>query len=262
MSRRLYRQERLNATLERLQESGYVSVAELSQALGVSTVTIRSDLDRLERAGHLLRTHGGAVPLSTSENALSFAVRQRTNVEAKERIGAAAAELVSDGEAIVMDASTTIWHLARFLLPRHDLTVITTGLYIALELLRSPGISVMMPGGAIWREAAAVVNIPGQDPVTHPILNVGHLHQGFFSGRGLTLEEGLTDPNHDEVDLKRHLIASVREVNVLVDASKLGKVAFASCAALEDIDRVITDEEAPPEMVAALRGRGVEVIVA
>jgi DeoR family transcriptional regulator of aga operon len=262
MSRRLYRQERLTATLERLQQSGYVSVAELSQAFDVSTVTIRSDLDVLERAGHLLRTHGGAVPLSTGESVLSFAVRQRTNVETKERIGAAAAELVSDGEAIVMDASTTIWHLARCLLSRHDLTVITTGLYVALELLRAPGISVMVPGGPIWREAAAVVNIPGQEPISHPILQVGNLHQGFFSGRGLTIEEGLTDPNHDEVELKRRLIGSVRQVNVLVDASKLGKVAFASCARLEEIDRVITDHQASPDMVASLRDRGVEVIVA
>jgi DeoR/GlpR family transcriptional regulator of sugar metabolism len=132
MSRRLYRQERLDATLKQLQKTGYVSVTELGEMFDVSTVTVRADLDLLERSGHLLRTHGGAVPINLGEGVLSFSVRQRTNVQAKERIGAAAAKLVPDGEAIVLDASTTAWHVARFLLTRHDLTVLTSGLYVAL----------------------------------------------------------------------------------------------------------------------------------
>jgi DeoR/GlpR family transcriptional regulator of sugar metabolism len=209
-----------------------------------------------------MRTHGGAVPLSTGESVLSFAVRRHIQIDEKEHIGAAAADLVSDGDAIVMDASTTIWHLARFLLARRDLTVLTTGLYVALELLRSPGISVMLPGGPVWREAAAVVNIPGMDKPEHPMLGVGNLQRGFFSGRGFTLQEGLTDPNRDEVDLKRQLMAAVQEVNVLLDTSKLGKVAFATCASVDEIDRVITVRNAPADTVAALRDRGIEVILA
>ncbi|MFH1084909.1 MAG: DeoR family transcriptional regulator, partial [Chloroflexota bacterium] len=108
MARRLYRQERLDTVLKRLHDTGYVSVAELSETLGFSTVTIRADLELLERSGHLLRTPGGAVPIGMGDNALSFAVRQSANVQAKERIGAAAARLVAEGEAIVMDASTTV----------------------------------------------------------------------------------------------------------------------------------------------------------
>ena len=257
LRRRLYRQERLDAIERQLQETGYISVAEMSEILGVSAVTIRSDLELLERAGHLSRTHGGAVPIQLDEEALSFAVRQRAQVVAKERIGAAAAALVTDGEGIVLDASTTAWHMARSLLGRRDLTVLTTGLFVALELLRSPGISVMMPGGAIWREAAAFVGRPNDG-----ILELGNLRRGFFGGRGLTPEEGLTDANPDEVELKRSLIETVREVNVIVDASKLGKVAFAPCAPLSQIHRVLTDKDAHPSIVAALRDRGVEVILA
>ncbi|MCD6520607.1 MAG: DeoR/GlpR transcriptional regulator [Anaerolineae bacterium] len=256
MPRKLFRQERLDSIIRQLRETGYVSVAELSEIFGVSAVTIRSDLDLLERTGYLLRTHGGAVPINLGESVLSFAVRQRTHVQSKERIGAAAAKFVSDGEAIVLDASTTAWHMARFLLSHHDLTVLTTGLYVALELLRSPSISVLIPGGPVWREAAAVVG-----SWENSILQEGNLQKGFFSGRGLSLEEGLTDANQDEVALKRKLIAAVREVNVLVDASKLGKVAFASCASLEEIDRVFTNREAPEDFVSALRNKGIEVIL-
>ena len=257
MTRRLYQEERLDSILRQLQELGYVSVGELSESLGVSAVTIRSDLDALERAGRLWRTHGGAVPIHVGEGSLSFSVRQQANVRAKERIGAAAAELVADGEAIVLDASTTAWQMARSLLPRRDLTVLTTGLYVALELLRAPGISVLIPGGPIWREAASVVGT-----MDNAILHKGNLQKGFFGGRGLTLEEGLTDANRDEVVLKRQFIAAVHEVNVILDASKWGKVAFATCATVEEIQRVITDHDAPPDLVAALRDRGIEVILA
>jgi DeoR family transcriptional regulator of aga operon len=257
MSRRLYQQERLDAILKQVQETGYVSVASLSEALGVSAVTVRNDLELLERAGRLVRTHGGAIPLPLGEGSLSFSIRQGLQVEAKRRIGAAAAELVADGEAIVLDASTTAWHMARCLLSRRDLTVVTTGLYVALELLRAPGISVLIPGGPIWREAASVVGTWDT-----AVLEGGNLQRGFFGGRGLTLAEGLTDANRDEVALKRKAVEAVREVNALVDATKLGKVAFACCAEIDKIHRVITDRDAPADLVAALRDRGIEVILA
>ncbi|MHB1295125.1 MAG: DeoR/GlpR family DNA-binding transcription regulator [Anaerolineae bacterium] len=257
MSRRPYRQERLDTIVRQLQETGYVSVAELADSLGVSSVTLRSDLEALERSGQLMRTHGGAVPVHLGEGALSFSVRQRSHVREKERIGAAAAEYVADGEAIVLDASTTAWHLARHLVARRDLTVVTTGLYVALELLRGSGVSVIMPGGPIWREAASIVGTWDQ-----AVLNAGNLQKGFFGGRGLTLEEGLTDANQAEVSLKRELGAAVKEVNVVVDASKLGKIAFASCVSADRIARVFTDRSAPADVVAAWWDRGVEVVLA
>lgn len=273
-TRPLFRHERLALILEQLQESGYVAAAQLSRVLGVSAVTVRADLDALERDGRLLRTHGGAVPLRLAETTLSFAARQGEAVGAKERIGAAAAELVADGEAIVLDASTTAWHVARRLLSRRDLTVLTTGLYVALELLRSPSISVLIPGGPVWREAASVVS--DRDATDWQLYGIiGHgsqhderhavawrnLHRGFFGGRGLTVAEGLTDAHREEVDLKRKLVAAVREVNVVVDGSKWGKVAFAACALPEEIRRVITDSSAPPEQVARMRAQGIEVLV-
>jgi DeoR family transcriptional regulator of aga operon len=258
MSRRLSRHERLERIVRRLGEVDFLSVAELTEELGVSAVTIRADFERLQQAGRLIRTHGGALP-AAEENPLSFSVRQRIRNAQKERIGRAAAATVSDGEALVLDASTTALHVARHLLPRHDLTVLTTGLHVALELLRAPGITVIMPGGPLWREAAAVVG----DWECQALAD-GNFQRGFFGGRGLSLEEGLTDAHLPEVELKRRLIGSVREVNVILDGSKVGKVAFASCAAVEEIDRVYTTPDAPDarafaDTVASLRARGVQV---
>jgi DeoR/GlpR family transcriptional regulator of sugar metabolism len=197
------------------------------------------------------------VPFHLGDGVLSFAARQRENIAAKERIGGAAAEFVSDGEAIVLDASTTAWQMAKHLIARRDLTVITSGLYVALELLRAPGVTVIIPGGTIWREAASVVGTTSSN-----ILATGNLQQGFFSGRGLSFNEGLTDANQAEVELKRQLITAVRQVNVIVDASKLGKVAFASCASISQIKRLFTDKSASNEMVTSLRERGIDVILA
>jgi DeoR family transcriptional regulator of aga operon len=256
MSRRLYRQERLERILDKLQQTGYVSVSELSEDMGVSAVTIRTDLDSLEAEGNLQRTHGGAVPLHASDEVLSFSARQRTQTQTKDRIGAAAAGLVQDGEAIVLDASTTVWHMARHLVNLRDLTVVTTGLHTAVELLRGPGIEILMPGGKVWREAGALVGAADR-PAPEGI----NLQKVFFGGRGFSLETGLSDPNRDEVGLKRSFLLPGRELTVLVDSSKFGKVAFATIATLDQIHRLITDDGAPPEALDALRERGIEVIV-
>lgn len=256
MTRRLYRQERFERILHELDTSGYAAVGDLAALLGVSTVTIRSDLDALEQEGALVRTHGGAVPVPLEGGRYSFAVRRGIRVPDKERIGAYAASLIQDGEAIVIDASTTSWHVAHRLDDKRDITVITNGLHVALELLRWPGVSVMMPGGALWREAAAVVG-PSDDWV----LKQGNLRRGFFGGRGLTVAEGLTDASPDEAALKRQFFAAVREVNVILDSSKLGKVSFAPVVPITGIHRVITDSEADEQVVESLREQGVEVVI-
>ena len=257
MDRRLSRLERLEWIIHRLQEANYASVAEISAGLAVSVVTVRSDLEQLQQTGRLIRTHGGALLAPENASGLSFAVRQHINVAAKERIGAAAAATVRDGEAIVLDASTTALQVARHLSARHELTVLTSGLHVALELLRSPGITVLMPGGPVWHEAAAIVG----DWDSRALAD-GNFQMGYFGGRGLSVDEGLTDAHRPEAELKRRMLRAVRQVNVILDGSKVGKVAFASCAALDEIDRVYTTSDAPADVIASIRARGVEVILA
>jgi DeoR family transcriptional regulator of aga operon len=255
MADRLFLQERLDQIADLLQEQGRVSVSELSQRFGVSAVTIRNDLAVLEQQGRLLRTHGGAVvrPVHGLEPP-AFAFRKELQRAEKERIGHAAASLVRDGDAIALDASTTAWQVARHLKDRRELTVVTNGLFIALEFLDSPEVTVVMPGGSLRPASASLVGDMGGC-----ILDGYHVQRGFFGAGGFTVEEGLTDTNQYEVELKRTMIERSKEVTAVVDSSKWGQVTFASLATVGQLDRVIADDAAPPEMVGALRDRGIEV---
>jgi len=254
MAEKLFLQERLDQIATLVREQGRVSVAELSERFGVTPVTIRNDLTTLEQQGLLVRTHGGAMVDPTMGLEPAFALRQKLHAAEKERIGRAAAALVQDGDTIAFDASTTAWQVARHVKERRELTVVTNGLYIALEFLNLPGVTVVMPGGTLRGASASLVGDQGAD-----CLERYHVQKGFFGARGLTLEEGLTDVNQYEVALKRRMTEISREVIAVVDASKWGQVALASFAPLDQVDRVIADTAAPAEMVAALGERGIEV---
>jgi DeoR/GlpR family transcriptional regulator of sugar metabolism len=187
---------------------------------------------------------------------LSFDVRRGLRSAEKQRIGAAAAAMVQDGEAISLDASTTALAVANQLHGFHELTVITNGIFIALALLNRPGITVLLPGGFLRRDSVSLIGVDG-----HELISKFYFQKGFFGAKGLTLQEGLTDVNRDEVLAKRDMVAHAKQVIAVVDSSKWGQVGFVSFAAIEDLDTVITDRGAPQEMVAALREASVHVMI-
>jgi DeoR/GlpR family transcriptional regulator of sugar metabolism len=255
MADRLFPTERLDQITSLLQENGRVSVADLQERYGVSAVTIRNDLATLEQQGLLVRTHGGAVAKpGTGGEPLAFALRKELHLAEKERIGRHVAALVRDGDSIALDASTTAWHIARYLKDRRELTVVTNGLFIALEFVDSPGVTVIMPGGQLRPASASLVGSDGAC-----ILDRYHVQRGFFGAGGFTLEEGLTDTNQYEVELKQRMVARAKEVIAIVDSSKWGEVTFAPLASVDQLDRVITDDAAPADMVAALRAQSIDV---
>ena len=254
-ARKLFPEERLNQIALLVSERHAVSVAELSERFAVSPATIRTDLDELERRGLLLRTHGGAVRAERNGREFSLSAREAQQVAEKERIGAAAAEMIRDGDAIALDASTTALQIARRIRDRRELTVVTSSLFVALELIDSPGIAVVMPGGMLDRDTVSLVGALGTETVAK--CNAG---RGFFGVRGLT-PEALTDINAYEAELKRSLISASKEVNIVADSSKWGRVALVSLVPWSVVRRVISDREAPPAMVAALRERGIEVVL-
>jgi DeoR/GlpR family transcriptional regulator of sugar metabolism len=257
MADRLFPEERLDQILALLQEEGRISVSGLSDRFGVSAVTIRNDLTTLEGQRRLVRTHGGAMlPPPSDPDLPAFALRKELHLAQKERIGRAAAELVRDGDAIALDASTTAWQIAHHLKDRHELTVVTNGLFVALEFVDSPGVTVVMPGGMLRPASASLVGEAGAC-----ILERYHLQKAFFGAGGFTLDEGLTDTSSDEVDLKRRMLERAKEVIAVVDSSKWGQVTFAPLARVEQLQRVIVDDGAPAAMVQALRAQGIQVLL-
>lgn len=249
-------EERLDRIASLVAERRRVSVAELSSLFNVSAVTIRNDLSELERRGLLMRTHGGALAISQSRAELSFDVRERLQREEKARIGQAAASMIHDGDAIALDASTTALQVAKRIKDRRELTVVTNGIRIALEFMDSPHITVVMPGGFLRRDAVSLVGELGEE-----VLAKFNVQKGFFGAKGVTLEEGLTDVDSYEVQLKRAMARAAKEVIAIVDHTKWGQVGFASFVSIDQVDCIITDDGAPPDMVAAFREAGVNVII-
>jgi DeoR family transcriptional regulator of aga operon len=250
----LYPAERQQHIMAHLTRNGRVSVSELSLMFGVSEVTIRADLQTLAAADLLVRTHGGAV-LATRAPELSLALRRQQQVNAKERIGTAAAEFVANGDAIFLDASSTALALAQVLRQRRDLTILTHSLSVAESMLNAPGVTVVMTGGTLQRETDSLMGTDGL-----AILRKYNLKTGFFGAHGLSFPEGLTDVSAGEAEVKRQVVALCRQVVALIDATKWGRVGPASFARPEDLNMIITDAQAPIELVEQARSLGTRVL--
>ncbi|MBN1217922.1 MAG: DeoR/GlpR transcriptional regulator [Anaerolineae bacterium] len=248
--------ERRQQVLAAIEKAGQLSVAALSAQFDVSEVTIRQDLQALSEQGLLLRTRGRAFATNVMPE-FSFDVRQQQRAAQKARIGQAAARLVSYGDTIFLDASTTANAIIPYIKDIPELTIITNSLKAAMSLLDTPQIQVILPGGHLCRESISLV-LPTQDNVLGEI----NIQMGFFGARGLTIEEGLTDVNLNEVAMKRAMVTRCRRVVGVLDSRKWGKVAASTFATLAQIDTLISDqEEAPTDLVNQIQKQQVEVIL-
>lgn len=237
-----------------IEENARASVIDLSKRLSVSEVTIRKDLAVLEGEGSVLRTHGGAISVGRSRAELAFEVRARLHKTEKSLIGAEAARLVEDGDSIALDASSTALQIARHLKARRELTVVTNGIRVATELAAQPSITVLMPGGAVRWEAFSLVGKWGTI-----MLRQLNIQKAFVGAVGFTLEEGLTDVNAEEAELKRAMVATAKDVVGVFDHTKWNRVAMATFCPTNRLRLVISDDRAPIDSVKAARDLGIDV---
>lgn len=230
------------------------TVSDLSQMLGVSEVTIRKDLDVLESQGLLTRIHGGAVVSGRGRLDRSFAAREQEQREEKRRIARAAAALIQSQQSIFLDASTTALQIAQLIKNREALTVVTNGLYTALELSFSVGITVVVIGGRVKRRSSSLVGGVSDDLLARVRVDIG-----FFGARGVTASDGLTETDIDEAALKQRLVSQSATVVGVADSTRFGATYFSAFALPHEIDRIITDAAAPAEIVGDLRAREITV---
>lgn len=233
-------------------DRGYV--ADLSQLLGVSEVTVRKDLDFLEAQGLLTRIHGGALASGRGRLELDFGAREQQNLEEKRRIAQAAAALIQSGQRIFLDASTTALQVARLIKDRKDLIVVTNGLYTALELVFCEGITTMVLGGTVRPRSSSLVGSLNTD-----LLRRIRVDLGIFGAYSVTAQDGLMETDLDEATLKQSVVKVSSKVVGIADSSKFGITSFSVFALPEEIDLLITDTNAPPEMVESLRAQDVQV---
>jgi DeoR/GlpR family transcriptional regulator of sugar metabolism len=226
---------RRDQILALLQSHGQITVKGCAEQLGVSEVTIRSDLALMERAGLLRRVWGGAVLDRPQWPEGSFAARLKEQADAKARIAQAAAALIADGDTVMLDASTTAYAIAREIADRHNLTVITNGMHLALALGAHPAISTIVVGGQVRGETGSLTGTLAEE-----MLQRLHASKGFFSARGLTIAKGLTESSIPEGLLKAAMVRHVETVIAVLDSSKLGASTLTSFCPATRITRLIT----------------------
>ncbi|OLT00870.1 hypothetical protein BJF90_05855 [Pseudonocardia sp. CNS-004] len=243
--------ERQQEVLRLLDVDGRVSVTDLVRRFGVTAVTIRKDLEVLERRHLLARARRAVTADGADEGA--FEMRLRHGTAAKAAIARAAAAIVPDGAAIALDCSTTCYHLAHELRGRRNLIVVTNGLRSA-ELLSDSGVTVVLPGGTLRRSSWSVVGDIGDVVVSR-----GRLTMGFFGVRGLSREHGLMELSVEETTVKRRLAAACTDVYGLFDSSKIGRFALHSFVPTQRITGLFTDDGADLDALAGFAELGVTI---
>lgn len=247
-------EERRRVLVETLRRDHRLNVREISAQLGVSEVTVRVDLDALEKEGLARRVWGGAVLPAGLRHEPAFAARLKGRRAEKERIAAAAAELVDDGDTVMLDASSTAFCLAPHLKLRNDLTVITNGLHLAIELAGSDQITTIVIGGILRGKNASLVGALGEE-----MLAKIYAAKGFFSARGLSTQQGLSERHLPEAQLKSAMVQRVGQVIALLDATKLDQISLMSYCAFERVHTLITAGAADPSVVARFVEAGLHV---
>lgn len=250
--------ERRARILELLSERGHIRVADLVSTLGVTDTSIRRDLDSLESEGRLRRIHGGAVPVPTDLRAQRYGELLHLHLAEKRRIGAAAAEMVNAGDVLILDSGTTTLQVAanipNALRTGGMLTIVTNSLPLADEMRAWPAPNLVLLGGYYLPDYQATVG-------SQALEQLGHISADkvFLGADGLTRAEGITTSHVLMADLDRLMAERSRKVIVTTDSSKLGRPGLVRVIGIERVHLVITGREAPPDVVDAIRGEGVEV---
>ncbi len=250
----MHQAERLGVILEELSSNGSVAVVDLCERLGVSAATVRRDLEQLEAQRLLTRTHGGAVAQMVSYE-LPLRYKSARRQEEKRRIGIAAATRVHDGAAIGLTGGTTTTEVARAIADR-SVTIVTNAVNIASELAIRPNIKLVVTGGVARSESYELVG-----PIADEMLTGLHLDLVFIGTDGLTAATGLTTHHEIEAHTDRALMQRAAKVVVVADGSKLGRVAFARICGIDEVHELITDADADPGELAAIRDAGLDTSV-
>lgn len=239
--------------MDLLRKQSGLSVRELAKALDVSEGTVRNDLNALEGQGKLTRVHGGAV-LNENDQFQNnyFRLRSQINLAAKLAIAREAADLVKDGDSILLDASSTIYFFARALSKRSKLRVVTNGFEVARELAQNSSNNVFLIGGIVNNDSSSVTGL-----LSERIIEELRIQKAFLSCSGFSLELGMTEVHLAEAQLKRKVIESSQQLYALVDSSKFGQEDLTSFMRSEKITHLFTDTRLSPEWIEKLKLAGI-----
>jgi DeoR/GlpR family transcriptional regulator of sugar metabolism len=248
--------DRRTRILERVAEEQTIRIGELAQEFGVSDMTIRRDIAKLERTGFLRRTYGGATAHQTRSLDPAFNTRSLQNAAAKRLIAMRAVALMGDASTIFIGTGTTTEQFARLMPARDDFTVVCESLPVA-GLLGTRKTRVVVLGGVVHQDELSCVG-----PVAANTVRRYYADVAVLGAAGLTPRHGITELFEEEAENHRLMIEHSERLLLLADGTKLSTHAMARVAPVTAISTLVTDESAPVDVLAELRAAGVEVVVA
>lgn len=249
-------EQRQRFIIQQIDEKGSVNVIELAEALDVSEMTIRRDLNELENTGIVRRIHGGAVSARGRGYEPPLALRSAENRAIKQLLGKYASEMVVEGDSIALDVGTTIFEVAVNLKEVSNITVITPSIPIASLFYDRPAVRLILPGGIVRPGETSMIG-----DLARRNLEILYVDRLFLGVGAIDAHVGLTEYNMDDAGIKQAMIKNAKEIILVADASKFQKIAFASVAPFTSIHHLITNEEPPEELLTALKISGVTVHV-
>ena len=232
-----------------------VRVNELALKYHVTEETIRRDLDKLDKAGKVKKTYGGAVLEKPVSEDPSFSDRLKVNMAEKKTIGAKAAELIEDGETIFIDMSTTSLEVIKAVPSTVAITVITNSLEAIVVLSKRPNIRLVTIGGTFDK-----ANQSMGGPMANAFIEHYFVDKTFFSVKGVSKVKGLTDTNEDVAELKARMVKNAKEAILVVDGSKFGYTALMNNIQLKDIHCLVTDHQIDPTWQGIFDDNDIDVI--
>ncbi|MDP4085294.1 MAG: DeoR/GlpR family DNA-binding transcription regulator [Bacillota bacterium] len=214
---------------------GKVDIEELSETLQVSAMTIRRDLSELEKEGKAIRTHGGAISPSFLIQETPYSSKESQNISEKKAIARKAVTLIPEHSTIILDSGTTTLEVAKLLVDRDDITIITNDIKIAVELLESK-VKVIVTGGELQRGVGGLYG-----PLTQGVLKNIHVDIFFLGAHAISLKEGITSPTFEKSLIKKLMIEAAESTWLLADSQKFKKKAFSLVCEISSLEGIITD---------------------
>jgi DeoR family fructose operon transcriptional repressor len=251
----VHAEERQHRISEFLQKAEFASLEEIARHVEVSVSTVRRDLTLLEISGSVRRTHGGARVVVPRSDEFTFSARDTHQLAEKEAIGRACAELIPPNQSVILDAGTTVYHVARYLESKAP-QIVTNSLPVANLFASANRLEVVLSGGVIYPRLGVLVGPLAVEAFTKIHADVAVMSAGGLSRDGITNSHGLL------IDIQRSMIQAAQKVIFCFDHTKFGRQSVLPLCELDCVDTIVADAGAPVELVTELRNRGIEVILA
>ena len=247
--------ERQDEILQLIKERKSVSVNEISEELFVSCATVRRDLNAMEKAGLIRRTHGGAVLAGSTSDESGILIREQEHVIEKKSIAAIAVKLIKNGNSLYLDSSSTVGKIVPLLSRFSFISIVTNGLKNALLLSETSNARVYVTCGIIQSQSNSIL---GADTVEY--CSKLHTDVAFISCNGISATNGVTEANLEQAKVKQTMLKNSAVKVLLADSSKFGKTFMAKTSDFSDIDYLITDKLPSPELKSAIEKGGCRIL--